>query len=90
MAGIDTLVNRLLKEWRAPGVGIVVVEKDKVFLASGFGYKDYENKQPVTANTLFAMAPAPGVYLFLLGMLQGEGKLDFGADDGVPAGVFSF
>ncbi|MBK8878887.1 MAG: serine hydrolase [Haliscomenobacter sp.] len=78
LAGIDTLVNRLLKEWHAPGVGIVVVEKDKVFLASGFGYKDYENKQPVTANTLFAIGSCSKAFTSsLLGMLQGEGKLDF-------------
>ncbi len=30
LAGLDTLVNRLLQEWHAPGVGISVVEKDKV------------------------------------------------------------
>ena len=42
LVGLDTLVNRLLREWHAPGVGIAVVEKDKVLFAGGYGFKDYE------------------------------------------------
>jgi CubicO group peptidase (beta-lactamase class C family) len=55
LAGLDTLVARLLAEWHAPGVGIAVVEKDKVVYAGGFGYSDYEAKKPVNARTIFAI-----------------------------------
>jgi CubicO group peptidase (beta-lactamase class C family) len=78
LAGLDTLVERLLAEWHAPGVGIAVVEKDKVIYAGGFGYRDYETKKPVTANTLFAIGSSTKAFTCaLLGKLQAAGKLDF-------------
>ncbi len=78
LAGLDTLVNRLLKEWHAAGVGIAVVEKNKVIYAGGFGFRDYENKVPVTGNTLFAIGSCTKAFTSaLLGKLQADGKLDF-------------
>lgn len=55
LKGLDTMINRILKEWNVPGVSVSVVEKNKVILAKGFGYRDYENKKPVTENTQFAI-----------------------------------
>ena len=54
-AGLDTAFERVLKEWHAAGFAVAVVKKDSVIYAKGFGYKDYENKVPVTENTLFAI-----------------------------------
>ncbi|MGH2647784.1 MAG: serine hydrolase, partial [Ginsengibacter sp.] len=53
--GLDTAFARVLKDWHAAGFAVTVVVKDKVVYAKGFGYKDYENKVPVTSNTLFAI-----------------------------------
>ncbi|HMO39372.1 MAG TPA: serine hydrolase [Saprospiraceae bacterium] len=76
LAGMDTLVQRLLKEWHAPGVGIAVVEKNKVVYAGGFGFRDYENKLPADGNTLFAIGSCTKAFTSaLLGNLQNEGKL---------------
>lgn len=55
LAGLDTMIQRILTEWNVPGVSVTVVEKNKVVLAKGFGYKDYENRVPVTENTQFAI-----------------------------------
>jgi CubicO group peptidase (beta-lactamase class C family) len=55
LAGIDTFITRILKEWHAAGCAVAVVDKNKVILAKGFGYKDYGQKSPVTENTLFAI-----------------------------------
>lgn len=78
LAGLDTLVTRLLNDWHAPGVGIAIVEKNKVVFAGGYGFKDYENKQPVSGNTLFAIGSCTKAFTSsILGMLQKEGKLDF-------------
>ncbi|MDX1940943.1 MAG: serine hydrolase [Saprospiraceae bacterium] len=78
LAGLDTLVNRLLKEWHAAGVGIAVVEKNKVVYAGGFGFADYENKRPVTGNTLFAIGSCTKAFTSaLLGKFQADGKLSF-------------
>lgn len=77
LAGIDTFINRILKEWSAAGVAVAVVEKNKVILAKGFGYKDYENKIPVTENTLFAIGSCTKAFTSsLLAFPIKDGKLD--------------
>ena len=42
-SGLDTTFARVLKEWKAAGFAVAVVEKDQVVYAKGFGYEDYEN-----------------------------------------------
>lgn len=77
LAGIDTCINRILKEWSAAGVTVAVVEKNKVILAKGFGFKDYENKLPVTENTLFAIGSCTKAFTSsLLAFPMKDGKLD--------------
>ncbi|HVX49569.1 MAG TPA: serine hydrolase [Chitinophagaceae bacterium] len=76
--GLDTAFARALKEWHAAGFAVAVVEKNKVVYAKGFGYRDYANKKPVTPNTLFAIGSCTKAFTAsLLGMLRGEGKIDF-------------
>lgn len=55
LAGLDTMIIRILKEWKVPGASIAIVEKNKVVLTRGYGFKDLENKQPVTETTQFAI-----------------------------------
>lgn len=77
LAGLDTFINRILKEWSAAGVTVAVVEKNKVILTKGFGYKDYEKKVPVTENTLFAIGSCTKAFTSsLLAFPMKEGKLD--------------
>ena len=76
-ANLDTAFARVLKDWHAAGFAVAVVVKDKVVYAKGFGYKDYENKIPVTPNTLFAIGSCTKAFTAsLLGMLDKEGKVD--------------
>src|SRR5215831_19024971 len=76
-AGLDTAFARVLKDWHAAGFAVVVVEKDKVVYEQGFGYKDYENKVPVTTNTLFAIGSCTKAFTAsLIGMLNKDGKVD--------------
>src|SRR5437667_8333714 len=51
--GLDDLARQAMKEWRVPGVALAVVQDGKVIYAKGFGYRDLENKLPVTTVTLF-------------------------------------
>lgn len=77
LAGLDTFINRVLKEWKAVGVSVTVVEKNKVLLAKGYGYRDLEKKLPVTDETLFAIGSCSKAFTSsLLGILVNEGKLD--------------
>lgn len=75
--GLDEQINQILKDWNAAGAAVAVVEKDKVIYLKGFGYKDYENKQPVTPNTLFAIGSCTKAFTAtLLGILEKEGRLN--------------
>ena len=77
LAGIDTFINRILSEWKVAGVTVAVVEKNKVIMTKGYGYKDYENKTPVTENTLFAIGSCTKAFTSsLLSFPLKDGKLD--------------
>jgi CubicO group peptidase (beta-lactamase class C family) len=77
LAGFETVCNQILKEWNVPGISIAVVEKGKVLFTGGFGYKDYENKKPVTENTLFAIGSCTKAFTAsLLSPLLKEEKIE--------------
>lgn len=76
--GLDTALNEVLETWKAAGFAVAVVEKNKIIYAKGFGYRDYENKIPVTTNTLFAIGSCSKAFTTsLLGLLQSENKISF-------------
>jgi CubicO group peptidase (beta-lactamase class C family) len=75
-AGIDTTFNRVLKEWKAVGFAVAVVEKDKVVWSKGYGYRDLEKKLPVTPNTQFAIGSCTKAFTAtLIGLLNQDGKV---------------
>lgn len=75
--GLDTTIQKLLTQWKVAGVSVAIVEKNKVILAKGYGYRNIENKLPVTDETLFAIGSCTKAFTSsLLGMLAFEGKLD--------------
>jgi CubicO group peptidase (beta-lactamase class C family) len=77
LAGLDTFVVKVLKDWHAAGVTIAVVEKNKVVYTGGFGFRDLDKKLPVTENTQFAIGSCTKAFTAsIIGMLQSEGKVD--------------
>lgn len=77
-AGLDTAFQRVLKDRKAAGFAVAVVSKNKILYAKGFGYRDFENKIPVTPTTLFAIGSCTKAFTSsLLGLLNKEGKLDY-------------
>lgn len=77
-SGLDAELEKVLDTWNAAGFAVAVVEKDKIIYSKGFGYRDYENKTPVTPNTLFAIGSSSKAFTSgLLGILREEGKLSF-------------
>jgi len=77
-AGLDTAFQRVLKDRKAAGFAVAVVSKDKIIYAKGFGYRDYENKLPVTPNTIFAIGSCTKAFTSsLIGLLNKENKLDY-------------
>ncbi len=78
LKGIEKEMNKVLEVTKAPGFAVAVVEGDKVIYAKGFGYRDYENKIPVDANTLFAIGSSTKAFTCsILGLLRADDKLSF-------------
>ena len=87
-SGLDTALEKLLKDWNVAGFAVAVVEKNKIVYSKGFGYRDYAAKKPVTPNTLFAIGSCTKAFTSsLLGMLEKDGKLslDKKATEYLPA-----
>lgn len=78
LKGLDKELNTILEVTKAAGFGVAVVEGDKIVYAKGFGYRDYENKIPADANTLFAIGSSSKAFTSaILGQLRNEDELSF-------------
>src|SRR6266849_3867556 len=76
LSGYDAFMEKTLKDWNAPGIGVGIVVNDKLVFAKGYGYRDYEKKLPITANTLFPIASNTKLFTAVAaGFLVEEGKL---------------
>ena len=52
---LRNFVNDILKDSKVPGLALGIVKDGKVVFAEGIGYRNLEQKLPVTAKTLFAI-----------------------------------
>lgn len=76
LQGFEAFVEKTLKDWNGPGIGVGIVVNDKLVFAKGYGYRDYEKKLPITANTLFPIASNTKLFTSVAaGFLVEEGKL---------------
>lgn len=81
---IDSILNQVLKDQHIAGFAVAVVKGDEVIYSKGFGYRDVENKKPVTPNTLFAIGSSSKAFTSsLIGLLEKDGKLKL--DDNATA-----
>ncbi|MBK8556404.1 MAG: beta-lactamase family protein [Lewinellaceae bacterium] len=75
---LESWVPKILSDWSAPGCAVAVVKDDKIIYASGFGYRDVEQKKKATANTVYQIGSSTKAFTgALLGCLEKEGLLDF-------------
>jgi CubicO group peptidase (beta-lactamase class C family) len=71
-------MEKILKDWNIAGAGVGIVYKDKLVFAKGYGYREYEQKLPVTSKTLFQIASNTKLFTAVsIGMLVDQGKLDW-------------
>ena len=76
LQGFDAFMEKTLKDWNAPGIGVGIVVNDKLVFARGYGFRDYGKKLPITANTLFPIASNTKLFTAVAaGFLVEEGKL---------------
>ncbi|MGH9904336.1 MAG: serine hydrolase domain-containing protein, partial [Pyrinomonadaceae bacterium] len=76
LQGFDAFMEKTLKDWNAPGIGVGIVVNDKLVFAKGYGYRDYEKKLPITPNTMFPIASNTKLFTAVAaGFLVEEAKL---------------
>lgn len=76
LQAIEDKLETRRKELGIPGVSLVIVKDDKIIYLKGLGYKDLENKVPVTPDTQFAIGSATKAFTALsVLMSMDEGKL---------------
>ena len=76
LSGFDAFMEKTLRDWNAPGIGVGIVVDDKLVFAKGYGYRDYAKKLPITPNTLFPIASNTKLFTAVAaGFLVEEGKL---------------
>ena len=80
--GFDAYVTQSMKDWRVPGLAIVVVKNDSVVFIKGYGVRELGKPDPVTVDTRFGnMSTTKAFTAMLVAMLADSGKL--GLDDPV-------
>lgn len=73
---IDKYIDSLMKDWNIPGLALGIVYKDQLIYGKGYGYRDIENKLPVTTATIFPIASNTKLFTATAtAMLAEEGKL---------------
>ncbi len=88
LKGFDAYMEKVLKDWNAPGVAVGVVVGDKLVFAKGYGYRDVDGKLPMTPATVCQIASNTKLFTAVAaGMLVEDGKLtwDRPIRDAVPA-----
>ena len=76
LAAIEEKTEARRKELGIPGMSLAIVKDAKLIYSKGLGYKDFENKVPVTADTQFAIGSATKAFTALtVLMAQDAGKL---------------
>lgn len=70
-------IQKILKETKTPGAGVVLVSGEETIMVEGFGKADIENNIDVNENTMFRLGSISKVYVALAILkLQEEGRLN--------------
>lgn len=78
LSGVDQFVTSQMTEWHVPGLALGIIQDGRVVLLKGYGFRDVEQKLPVTPRTLMAIGSnSKSFTVVLMGMLVDSGKLDW-------------
>ena len=76
LTGLDAYITQGMKDWRVPGLAIVVVQSDSVLFMKGYGVRELGKPDPVTVHTRFGnMSTTKAFTALLVAMLADSGKL---------------
>jgi len=77
---IDQFVERVMQEFRVPGLSLAIVRDGKVVLSKGYGVRTLGETARVDARTRFGIASNTKIFTATaLGLLVEEGKLEWDA-----------
>jgi len=77
-ADLEALITRTMRDWQVPGTAVAIVRGEDVLLVKGFGYRDVENKKPVTPRTQFRLASVTKSFTAAgVAALVTQGKLEW-------------
>jgi CubicO group peptidase (beta-lactamase class C family) len=78
--GLDAYITQALADWKVPGLGLAIVRNDSVLYLKGYGVRHTGTRQPVDAQTVFAIGSASKAFTTAaLAMLADSGRLAFDA-----------
>lgn len=78
LRGLDQFVEEVMKEWHVPGLALGVIRDGNTVLVKGYGFRDVEQRLPVTPRTLMAIGSnSKSFTVVLMGMLVDSGKLSW-------------
>jgi len=78
LKGFDAYVEKIVKDWNVPGIGVGIVVKDRLVFAKGYGYRDDGRKLPFTAKTVVPIASNTKLFTAVAaGLLVEDGKIDW-------------
>ncbi|MGH8280732.1 MAG: serine hydrolase domain-containing protein, partial [Gammaproteobacteria bacterium] len=76
LSDIDAYVQKIMQDWKVPGLAVAVVKDGKVVLARGYGVRELDRPAKVDADTLFTIASNSKAFTAAaLGTLVAQGKL---------------
>jgi CubicO group peptidase (beta-lactamase class C family) len=88
-SAMDSLAERVRKDFRVPGIALAVIKDGKIVHASGYGVRSLNTGQPVDESTLFGIASNTKAFTaFALGILVDEGRISW--DDRVRKWIPEF
>src|SRR5438093_3271009 len=78
LAGLDPYIAQAMKDWRVPGLAMVVVKDDSVVFIKGYGVRELGKPDPVTVHTRFGnMSTTKAFTAMLVAMLADSARLSF-------------
>ena len=75
LQGLDAYVNKAIKDWEVPGMGLVIVKNDSIVHLAGYGVRELGKPEKVTPQTIFAIGSSSKAFTAALaGIAVDEGK----------------
>jgi CubicO group peptidase (beta-lactamase class C family) len=74
----EDYIQDSMTSWHCPGTAVSIIRDDTVLFRRAFGYRDVENRLPMTVDTRFAMASVTKSFTAMgIALLVDRGKLDW-------------